>query len=127
MGRGAMTVDLQIQALHTDPQELETLTLQLRRELLDLKDVAVDRATAGALPPGSKGVDPTALGALVVTLAQSSGLAALIHAVQNWLSASHHRTVLITAADGTSLEVAGVSSADQRRLIDAWIDSHAQH
>ena len=126
MGRGAMTVDLQIQALNADPQELETLTLQLRRELLGL-EVAVRLPTAGDLPPGSKGVDLTAVGALVVTLAQSSGLAALIHTVQNWLSASHHRTVLITAADGTSLEVAGVSSADQRRLIDAWIDSHARH
>jgi hypothetical protein len=30
---------------HADPQELEILTLQLRRELLDLDDVAVDRAT----------------------------------------------------------------------------------
>jgi hypothetical protein len=26
-----------------------------------------------------------------------------------------------------SLDVVGVSSADQRRLIDAWIDGHARH
>lgn len=31
------------------------------------------------------------------------------------------------AADGDSLDVVGVSSADQCRLIDAWIDSHAWH
>jgi hypothetical protein len=123
---GAMTFDLQIQAPQADPQELENLTLQLRRELLDLDDVAVDRAAGGDLPPGSKGSDPTALGALVVTLAQSSGLVALIHAVQGWLSASNLRTVRIQAADGATLEVAGVSSADQRRLIDAWIDSYAR-
>jgi hypothetical protein len=125
MSRGPMTFDLQIQAPHADPQDLETLTLQLRRELQDLDHVRVDLPTGGDLPPGSKGVDPTALGALVVTLAQSSGLAALIHAVQNWLSASN-RTVRIQAG-GDTLEVVGVSSADQRRLIDAWIDSHARH
>jgi hypothetical protein len=123
---GAMTFDLQIEAPHADPQELELLTLQLRRELLDLDDVAVDRAPGGDVPPGSKGVDPTALGALVVTLAQSTGLAALIHAVQGWLSASNRHTVRIQAADGATLEVVGASSADQRRLIDAWIDSYAR-
>jgi hypothetical protein len=125
MGGGAMTFDLQIEAPHADPQELEVLTLQLRRELLDVNYVRVDLPTGGDLPPGSKGVDATALGALVVTLAQSSGLAALIRAVQGWLSASN-RTVRIKAGDDM-LEVVGVSSADQRRLIDAWIDSHVRH
>lgn len=97
MGGGATTFDLRIEAPHADPQELEILTFQLRRELPDLDDAAVNLAAGGGLPPGSKGIDPTA------------------------------RTVRIRAADGDSLDVVGVSSADQRRLIDAWIDSHARH
>jgi hypothetical protein len=44
----------------------------------------------------------------------------VVNAVQSWLAEHHGRTVKVEM-DGNTLEMTGVSSSDQKRLIDAWI------
>ena len=84
-------------------------TLQLRRELLDLDVEAVEM-------PGraSRRRDPgrwtlAALGALVVNLAESQLLAAVVAAVRSWLAGSPRRSIKLELG-GDVLELTGVSS-----------------
>jgi hypothetical protein len=108
-----------------DAEEVAKIAAQLRRELLDLdlEVEAVEFARTGPAPVGSKAVDVLAVGTLLITLAKSSGLAAVVGAVQSWLSGRHQRSVKIEIG-GDTLEVTGVTSDQQRRLIDDWIARH---
>jgi len=106
-----------------DAEEVAEATLQLRRELLDLDVATVEILRAGEPPPGSRAVDLGALGTLVVTVAQSQLLASVVAAVQSWLSSSHRRSIRLELG-GDVLELAGVSSAEQRRLTDEWLRRH---
>ena len=109
-----------------DEQELAELAGQLRRELLDLDVEAVDPAGTGRAPPGTKGFEVLAVGGLIVRIASSMGvLTSVVRTVQSWLSGQRGRRVRIEM-DGDSIEVTGISSHDQRRLIDAWIARHAE-
>jgi hypothetical protein len=106
-----------------DAEEVAEATLQLRRELLELDVEAVEIPRAGDPPPGSRAVDLAAIGALVVTVAQSQLLASVVSAVQSWLSRSHQRSIKLELG-GDVLELAGVSSDEQRRLTDEWLRRH---
>src|SRR6266704_2091630 len=71
-----------------DAEEVAEATAQLRRELLDLDVDAVGLPPAGEPPPGTRAVELAALGALVVTVAQSQLLASVVAAVRSWLACS---------------------------------------
>ena len=108
-----------------DDEELERLTDQLRRELLQLDVDAVRRPMLGEAPPGAKAVGMMAIGALVIEFARSSAvLTAVVGAVQSWMSHATGRSVKLQL-DGDSIEMTGISSADQTRVIDAWLARHA--
>lgn len=118
-------------ALHVDAgpgadvEELEQLTMGLRRERAepDVELIGIERM--GAAPPGSGAVDVLALGTLVVTLVRSSGmLRAVVGALQSSLAGPRQRSVKLEP-NGDLLEVSGMSPADQRRLIASWIARHA--
>lgn len=114
-----------VSAALSDPQELELLSRQLRRELLELDVEAVENLSEGEVPPGSKGVDLTAVGSLLVhTVTSSAVLTALVNVVQSWVSRQGGRSVKISL-EGDSIELTGLSSADQHRLMEHWIASHA--
>lgn len=107
------------------PEDLGELTLQLREELLQLDVQRVDLVTLGAAPTGTKSGGALAAGALTVSLIQSSGvLAAVVEAVRAWVSRRGGRSVKLEL-DGEVLEVTGVSSREQGRLIQTFIDRHA--
>lgn len=109
-----------------DNEELERLTDQLRRELLQLDVDSVRRPRAGEAPPGAKVGGVLAIGALIVELARSSAvLTAVVGAVQSWVGGRGGRSVKLQL-DGDSLEVTGISPSDQRELIDLWIARHAE-
>ncbi len=99
-------------------------TLQLRRELLELDVEAVELARAGEPPPGTRAVDFIALGSLVVTVANSGLLSAVVAAIRSWLGARPQRSIRLELG-GDVLELTGVSSEEQRRLADAWLRRHA--
>jgi hypothetical protein len=109
-----------------DEEEIDQLSRQLRRELLELEVARVDPAPSEATPPESKAGDPVAIGALLVSLMSSPELlAAIVGKIQAMLSLVGRHSVRLEI-DGDALEVSGVSSREQRRLIEIWIDRHTR-
>jgi hypothetical protein len=109
----------------SDAEELAELTRRLRGQLLELDVDAVEPATGGEAPAGSKGVELLAIGGLVIQFAmQSEVLKSVVDATTAWLGRQQGRSVKLTL-DGDTLEVTGVSSDEQRRLVDLWVARHA--
>jgi hypothetical protein len=106
-----------------DPEEVAEATLQLRRELLELDVEAVELPRGGEPPPGTRAVELAALGALVVTVGQSPLLGPVLAAVRSWLAGSPQRSIKLEL-DGDTLELSGLSSKEQRRLVDEWLGRH---
>jgi hypothetical protein len=118
------TLGIQVDAgSDADDEEIAEATLQLRRELLDLEVDAVELPAAGEPPPGTRGVELAALGALLVTVSQSQLLAPVVAAVRAWLAGGPQRSIKLEL-DGDSIELTGVSSSEQRRLVDEWLRRH---
>lgn len=71
-----------------DDAELEQLALALRAEILELDAVsAVEQASAGPAPDGTRAVDVAAIGSLVVSIVPGVQAAAkVLEVVQRWLS-----------------------------------------
>lgn len=107
----------------SDAQEVADATLRLRRELLDLDVEAVEMARAGEPPPGTRAVEVAALGALVVSVAKSQVLVNVVAAVRSWLGSQQQRSIKLEL-DGDVLELTGVSSKEQRRLAEEWLQRH---
>jgi hypothetical protein len=111
----------------TDSEELTALVQRLRAELLDLDVDRVEPLTAGEAPEGAKGVELLALGVLVVQFVLQPGvLTSIVDGVRSWLQRQSVRSVKLTL-DGDSLEVTGVSSEEQDRLVELWIARNATH
>ena len=109
----------------TDSEELAALVQRLRAELLDLDVDRVEPLTAGEAPEGAKGVELLALGVLVVQFVLQPGvLTSIVDGVRSWLQRQSVRSVKLTL-DGDSLEVTGVSSEEQDRLVELWIARNA--
>jgi hypothetical protein len=109
----------------TDSEELAALVQRLRAELLDLDVDRVEPLTAGEAPEGAKGVELLALGVLVVQFVLQPGvLTSIVDGVRSWLQRQSVRSVRLTL-DGDSLEVTGVSSEEQDRLVELWIARNA--
>src|SRR6476661_5251145 len=123
---GALGVDLSLgDDGSTDLEEREHLSSSLRRELLDLDGVeTVEPRFVGKTPVGARAVDPVTIGAMLVVIGKTAGaLQALTTAVRAWIGGQPARTVKL-AIDGDTLEITGASSADEERLVTAWIDRH---
>jgi hypothetical protein len=109
-----------------DAEELATLAVQLREQLLELDIESAEPATLGPAPPGTRAGEILIAGALTVMLAQSPGLlTAIVETVKSWVCLSGQRSVKLEV-DGDVLEVNGITRSDQRELIQAWIDRHAE-
>jgi len=106
-----------------DAEEVAEATLQLRRELLDLDVEAVELPRAGEAPPGTRAVELAALGALVVTVGQSPLLGPVVAAIRSWLASAPQRSIKLEL-EGDALELTGLSSKEQRRLVDEWLRRH---
>jgi Effector Associated Constant Component 1 len=106
-------------------EEIAEATLQLRRELLDSdSDVeAVALPRAGEPPQGTRAGELPALSALVVTVGTSRLLGSVVTTVRSWLTRSSQRSVKLEL-DGDALELTGLSSTEQRRLVDEWLRRH---
>ncbi len=108
-----------------DADELAALAVQLREQLLELDIESAEPATVGQAPPGTRAGEILVAGALTVMLIRSSGLlTALVETVKSWVALSGGRSVKLEV-DGDVLEVTGITRADQRELIQTWIDRHA--
>lgn len=107
----------------TDDQELMELALRLRGELLDLDVEAVEPAIAGQAPAGAKGIELLALGGLIVRFAPDV-LRGVVALVRSWADRQRMQNVKLTL-DGDILEISGLRSVEQERLVDLWIARHA--
>jgi len=110
-------------APQTDAEELDRLTRQLRRDILDLEVEDVRLPEAGEVTAGAKG-SYLEVGALLITLLVSSGaVPPLIELIRSLLT--HHSLRSATLEiDGDKLEVQGLSAREQRELIEAWMSRH---
>jgi hypothetical protein len=120
-------LSLRISEEDADAERLAALTGYLRAELLqlDVEDVVAPRA--GDAPPGARGVDVAAVGALLVALGQSAeGLRSVVSVITGWLRRGEgvRRTVRLELG-GDALELSQASTADQERLIGLFISRHA--
>ncbi|MCI3276615.1 hypothetical protein [Streptomyces cylindrosporus] len=104
-----------------DVEELDSLTGQLRKRLLelDVDDVKVERSDA-APPPGAKPGELITVGALAVTLAPAVFRPAL-RVVEAWLRNRPVRTVKVEV-DGRILELGQASPEEQRLLVEAFLE-----
>ena len=122
-GPGELSVEL-LAAPDADAEERAQLAVRLRAELLDLDVDAVGQPGRGEAPGDAKGAGLLAAGQLVVGLvATPEVLASIIGTVRSWLGRNRGRSVKLTLG-GDALEVSGVSSAEQDRLIDLWVSRH---
>ena len=107
-----------------DAREREELTLRLRRELRQLSGASVERPVGGEAPPGTRAVELAQVGQLLVTLGgAATAVGALVAAVRSWLAAQGSGTVKMTIG-GDTIEITGQLSAEQRWLMDTWIEKH---
>lgn len=108
-----------------EDEELFQLTQGLRDELLELDVDAVDLGAGGAAPDGAKAAELLAIGGLVIKFALNSAvLKSVVDTTVAWLGRQRARSVKLTL-DGDTLELSGVSSDQQSRLVEQWISHHA--
>jgi hypothetical protein len=123
VGRGELTVEVAATA-DADAEELAQLTNRLRDELLGLDVDAVYSASGGEAPDSSKGVGLLAAGGLVVRFVlRQDLLQSIVDGVRSWLGRQHGRSIKLTL-DGDLLELTGVTSAEQDRLVELWVTRH---
>jgi hypothetical protein len=123
----SLVLRVQLTEEGADAERLGTLTSFLRQELLRLDVDDVNRIPAGEPPSGSRGLGAAAVGGLLVGLGSAAeGLAAVISAIESWLSrgTARHRHVRLEIA-GDVLELSDAATADQDRLIELFISKHA--
>ena len=127
MDRSGITVDISLDAGDgATAEELDELTAALRRELLRLDVERIDRPSGGPVPAGARGVDIAILGELIVELSKLGPvLGQVVGVVQAWAARSPERTAKLTIG-GDSLELTGMSEADQHKVIGAWMARHPQ-
>jgi len=118
---------LRISEQGADAERLAALAGYLRGELLRLDVEDVTALPTGEAPPGARGVDAAAIGALLVAVGQSAnGLASVVAAIRDWLRRGEgtRRSVRLEL-DGDALELGQASAADQERLIGLFVSRHS--
>ena len=109
-----------------EPNELEFLTQQLRKELMDLDVAYVDHISSSNSVEKAKAGPVFQWGELLIALAASGGvLHVLIDFLREW-SLRQNKTVIKLELDGDKIEVAGNPSNEQQRLIDTWLKRHSK-
>ena len=111
----------------TDPEDLEEeFTKSLRLEILSLDVDAVGLLNAVESPNKTKVGDPISWGVIIVTLLATGGvITTLINAIQAWLTQNERRSITLEI-NGDKLQITGISSAEQKRLMDSWIDRNTK-
>ena len=104
-----------------DVGDLLDLTSVLRDELLTVDVTDVRPLEPDAAPEGAKGL-ATIAGWLAVELGSGDALRAVVEVVRGWVGRSHREVEV--SIGGDTLKVSGVSSAEQERIIDAWLARH---
>jgi len=121
MPSGPTDVVLQVTAEpDADAEEVAELALRLRDALRDIDGAAVELSRSGAPPAGTKAGEAVEWGTLLVQLASSGAMTALISAASAWLARRRSGSIRVKIGDD-ELELTGASSEQQQRLVDEWL------
>lgn len=108
-----------------DPDEVDRSARQLRAELNDLDVESVAPASSDKAPPGTKGVDPASLTALLITLSATGGVfTVLLETARDWLARHASARRVSVTIDGDTLVLEKASPQEQRTLIEAHMRHH---
>ncbi len=79
-----------------------------------------------AAPEGARSGEVAVFGAFCASfLPMLPDLLAALRSVIEWAGARPGRTAKVIRPDGSSIEIAGLSRADQHALVQSWIDEHS--
>jgi hypothetical protein len=85
-----------------DPDVLDRSVRQLHAELKDLDVESIAPLTSEKAPPDAKGIDPSSLGALLITLPATGGVfTVLIETARDWLARHSAARSISVTIDGT--------------------------
>ncbi|MGD9961541.1 hypothetical protein [Nocardioides sp.] len=106
--------------------DLERMRLALRREFLDLSDVAaVGTVSAGPAPPGTRGLDVAAIGALAVSVQPTiEVLEKVFGLLRGWLGRNTSASTMRVTVNGQSIELSPTKE-QQAALVEAFIAQSA--
>jgi hypothetical protein len=106
-----------------DAEELESLTRQLRNELLelDVQDVAFVRQ--GQTPVRAKAGDVVNWGTLIITLLASGGVVKSILGLANGWIRNHGQRTITLQVGKNKLTLKGSSSKEEEQLIAGWLNA----
>jgi hypothetical protein len=108
-----------------DADEVDRLARQLRSELRDLDVGEVTETGGRPAPEGAKGADAASVGEWLVTLSAGGGVfVSVIAALREWLGRRQGAHRVTVTLDGDTLELSSASSAEQTRLIEAFLREH---
>jgi hypothetical protein len=116
-----ITITLEADA-DSDKRELDELTGQLRRQLLQLDVESVEAVRSEDVPPGAKPVDVAAIGALAVSLAPNA-LKQVMAIVEQWVANRRTNSVKVVV-DGDSIELARAGRTEQEQLVQMFVEKH---
>lgn len=105
-----------------DTEFTAQLIEQLAEELQQIDAVIDVEPCRTELPGGAKGT-PVDFGAILITIAEGSGITTLVTSLIGWVSRDRSRTLKLTLNDN-SIELTGLSAKDQATLIK-WFKIHA--
>jgi citrate lyase alpha subunit len=118
-------VELFSEGAPVDPEEVDRMTLALRREFLDIDDVeSVSAASAGPAPPGARGLDVAALGALAVSVQPTVDVLVKVFGVLRAWVGQRQATMRVTV-NGQAIEFTPTKE-QQAALVEAYIAQVAQ-
>jgi hypothetical protein len=108
-----------------DPDALDRTVRQLRAELNDLDVESVAPLTMEHASPGAKGVDPSSLGDLLITLPATGGVfTVLIETARDWLARHAAARSISVTIDGDTIVLEKSSAQERTALIDAYLRRH---
>lgn len=100
--------------------DIAKLSQQLIGELVKLNIESVDFVRKESLEDGTKAGDVISWETLIITLAASGGvISTFINFILGWAKRNEGRTVVLEL-NGNKLEVAGLSSNEQKELVETW-------
>jgi hypothetical protein len=110
----------------SDEEELDRLSLDLRRELLELDVDSVVRASNGPAPSNARAGGTSLPDVLVVSLSNSTVLVSMIHLLSWWIKRGAGREAKVRIGKNV-IEIDSASAEDKAQLIQSWLDWHEKH
>jgi hypothetical protein len=99
--------------------DIEELNQQIQLDLRDVEEIQFQLVSKTGIPKGTKSGTDIDWTTIVVTILASGGvLTTLINLVQSKLTKERSVTLEM---NGDKLTITGVSTEDQKRLIDDWL------